>query len=319
MNERWYYKLLGGVLNGIARLPFGALYVLSDVIFFLLYHVVHYRRRVALNNIIASFPEKSEAECWHICRQFFRNFADYFVETIKLAHVSDEEIKERMEIVGIEHVDRLFAQGRSIAMYFGHCGNWEWGTSITLWSRFKPSEKIVYAQVYRPLTNEWFNRYFLKLRSRFGSVSYEKKLVFRDLLVLRRDKKQCIVGFMSDQKPSGGDVTHIVKFLNHPTAIITGTETIVRRLDMAALYWDVEKPSRGHYRFTVRPLTEHVAELPEHALTDMYARLLEQTINRSPSIWLWTHKRWKIAVDYPEGFVDTLHQQPQEASTEHQS
>ena len=61
----------------------------------------------------------------------------------------------------------FFAEGRSIAMYFGHCGNWEWGTSITLWSRFKPSDKIVYAQVYRPLTNEWFNRYFLMLRSRF--------------------------------------------------------------------------------------------------------------------------------------------------------
>lgn len=38
---------------------------------------------------------------------FFRNFADYFVETIKLAHVSDEQIKSRFEIVGIEHVDRL--------------------------------------------------------------------------------------------------------------------------------------------------------------------------------------------------------------------
>jgi KDO2-lipid IV(A) lauroyltransferase len=101
--------------------------------------------------------------------------------------------------------------------------------------------------------------------------------------------------------------------------MITGTETIVRRLNMAALYWDVEKPSRGHYRFTVRPLTDNVAELSEYALTDMYARLLEQTITRSPSIWLWTHKRWKFAVDYPEGFVDTLHQQPQETSTEQQS
>lgn len=307
MKDKWYYRLLGGVLNATAHLPFRVLYVLSDLIFFILYYVVHYRRRVAYGNIRASFPEKSDEECRDICRRFFRNFSDYFVETIKLAHVSDEQIKKRFEIVGIEHVDRLFAEGRTIAMYFGHCGNWEWGTSITLWSRFKPSDKIVYAQVYRPLTNEWFNRYFLRLRSRFGSVSYEKKLVFRDLLMLRRDGKQAIVGFMSDQKPSAGDVTHIVKFLNHPTAMITGTETIVRRLDMAALYWDVEKPSRGHYRMTVRPLTEDVASLPQFALSDMYARLLEQTIRRSPDIWLWTHKRWKYAVDYPEGFVDTIH------------
>ena len=307
MKHMWAYNILGALFDGMARLPFRVLYCISDVIFVLLYHVVHYRRKVALDNIRASFPEKSDKECRDICREFFRNFADYFVETIKLAHVSDEQIKKRFEIVGIEHVDRLFAEGRSIAMYFGHCGNWEWGTSITLWSRFKPSEKIVYAQVYRPLTNHWFNEYFLKLRSRFGSVSYEKKLVFRDLLMLRRAGKQAIVGFMSDQKPSAGDVTHVVKFLNHPTAMITGTETIVRRLGMAALYWDVEKPSRGHYRMTVRPITDDATHLPDFAVTDAYARMLEDTIRRSPSIWLWTHKRWKYAVDYPEGFVDTLH------------
>lgn len=306
--DKWYYSLLGGMLGLIARLPFGALYALSDVIFVLLYHVAHYRRRVAYNNIRASFPEMTDEECGRVCRQFFRNFADYFVETVKLGHVSDEQIKERFEVVGIEHVDSLFAQGRSIAMYFGHCFNWEWGTSITLWSRFKPSDKIVYAQVYRPLDNAWFNRYFLKLRSRFGSVSYEKKLVLRDLLRLRRDGKQTIVGFMSDQKPSHGDVVHVVRFLNHPTAIITGTETLARRLDMAALYWDVEKPSRGHYRFIVRPLAEHPDQLPPFALTDAYARNLEQTIRRTPALWLWTHKRWKHRVDYPEGFIDTLHQ-----------
>lgn len=210
MREKWYYGLLGIILGGIARLPFRVLYAISDLIFIILYYIVHYRRRVAYENIRASFPEKSDKECHDICRRFFRNFADYFVETIKLAHVSDEQIKSRFEIVGIEHVDRLFAEGRSIAMYFGHCGNWEWGTSITLWSRFKPSDKIVYAQVYRPLTNEWFNQYFLMLRSRFGSVSYEKKLVFRDLLMLRRAGCQAIVGFMSDQKPSAGDRKSVV-------------------------------------------------------------------------------------------------------------
>ena len=167
MREKWYYGLLGIILGGIARLPFRVLYAISDLIFIILYYIVHYRRRVAYENIRASFPEKSDKECHDICRRFFRNFADYFVETIKLDHVSDEQIKSRFEIVGIEHVDRLFTEGRSIAMYFGHCGNWEWGTSITLWSRFKPSDKIVYAQVYRPLTNEWFNHYFLMLRSSF--------------------------------------------------------------------------------------------------------------------------------------------------------
>lgn len=294
------YLPLKWLLAGVARLPFRALYALADVIFFLAYYVVRYRRKVVIKNLTESFPEKNDKELHAIERQFYRNFADYIVETVKLGHVTDEQMKQRMEIVGIETVDRLFGEGRSIAMMFSHCFNWEWAPSITLWSGFKPSDKIVYAQVYRHLDNRWFNDYFLKLRSRFGSVSFDKRVVLRHLLQLRRDGVQSITGFMSDQKPSHGDALHVVNFLNHPTAMITGTETLARKLDLAVLYWDVEKPSRGHYRLTVKVIAEHPADMPEFGVTDAYAKLLETTIRRTPSIWLWTHKRWKHKVSLPE-------------------
>lgn len=295
----WQYKPLGWLFGGISRLPFGMLYVLSDILFVLLYHVVGYRRKVALKNIADSFPDKSPEEHKAICLQFFRNFADYFFETIKMNHISDDEMRRHTVIEGVEQIDRYVEQGRSVAVYFSHCGNWEWGTSITLWARNNPTNGVVYAQVYRPLTNKWFDAYFLKLRSRFGSVSFDKRMVFRDLLLLKRDGVLSVTGFMSDQKPSAGDVTHVVKFLNHPTAMITGTETIVRRLNLVAFYWDVEKPSRGHYKLTLRLITDNPDSMPQFAITDVYARLLQQTIERNPSIWLWTHKRWKYPVQYP--------------------
>ncbi|WP_301390436.1 lysophospholipid acyltransferase family protein [uncultured Muribaculum sp.] len=295
----WQYKPLGWLFGGISRLPFGMLYVLSDILFVLLYHVVGYRRKVALKNIADSFPDKSPEEHKAICRQFFRNFADYFFETIKMNHITDDEMRRHTVIEGVEQIDRYVEQGRSVAVYFSHCGNWEWGTSITLWARNNPTNGVVYAQVYRPLTNKWFDAYFLKLRSRFGSVSFDKRMVFRDLLQLKRDGVLSVTGFMSDQKPSAGDVTHVVKFLNHPTAMITGTETIVRRLNLVAFYWDVEKPSRGHYKLTLRLITDNPDSMPQFAITDVYARLLQQTIERNPSIWLWTHKRWKYPVQYP--------------------
>ena len=74
---------------------------------------------------------------------------------------------------------------------------------------------------------------------------------------------------------------------------------MARKLDQAVLYWDVEKPSRGHYRLTVKLIAEHPAQLPEFAVTDSYARLLEETIRRTPANWLWTHKRWKYPVKLP--------------------
>ena len=298
MKHAWYYTPLGWLLDAISRLPFGILYIISDLLYVIVYHIARYRRDVVSGNIRDSFPEKTEAERKQIIKEFYRHFTDYFVETIKLAHVSDSEMKRRMEFVGTDMIDRYFDEGRSLAMYFSHCGNWEWAPSITLWTRHKPSEQTVFAQVYRPLTNTWFDAYFLKLRSRFGSVSYDKRLVFRDLLRLKRDGKLSITGFMSDQKPSHNDTVHVVEFLNHPTAIITGTETIVRKLDLVAIYWDMEKVKRGHYRITARLITDNAAAMPQFEITDTYTRMLETTILRQPSIWLWSHRRWKNKVQY---------------------
>jgi KDO2-lipid IV(A) lauroyltransferase len=33
--------------------------------------------------------------------------------------------------------------------------------------------------------------------------------------------------------------------------------------------------------------------LPELELTNMYYRLLEESIRETPHLWLWTHNRWK--------------------------
>lgn len=296
----WRYEPLGWMLRGLARLPLGALYLISDLLFVVLYHVVRYRRRVVHDNIRASFPEFSDAQCRHTVRRFYRNFVDYFFETVKLGHISDEEMRRRMVFDNMSVIDRLIAEGRSVVVYFSHSFNWEWATSLPLWSEHAHNPAVSISQVYRPLVNDWFDNYFLHLRSRFHTKSYPKRSVLRDLIREQRDGKQSVCGFMSDQKPSHGDPTHVMRFLHHPTAMITGTETLARRLDMAVVYMDMEKLGRGRYKVTIRLITKTPCVLPDMAITERYAHLLEQTIRRDPSIWLWSHKRWKIPVKLPQ-------------------
>lgn len=293
--------LLTPLLRLTARLPFGALYVLADIAFVLIYYVARYRRKVVIGNLTESFPELDRKSIKRIARRFFRNFADYMFETIKLLHVSDEQMSRRMTFENVELIDRLVAEGRSIAVYFSHCGNWEWAPSITLHTKAKPDVGAVFAQVYRPLRDKAFDALMLELRSRFGSHSYTKRNVFRDIIRQRRaDSLPTVVGFMSDQRPSHGDLIHVVDFLNHPTAVITGTETLARKLDMAVIYWDMYKPARGRYRIVCRLITDDIASRPEFSVTDEYARMLQASIRRDPSIWLWTHKRWKIPVTFAD-------------------
>ena len=297
--KHWQYLPVQGLLYIISLMPFWVLYGLADFIFVLVYYVVRYRRKIVAKNMRESFPDYSDKELKATERKFYRNFADYIVETIKLNHISDEEIKRRMVFKNMDIIDRLFDEKRSIAAYFSHCGNWEWVPSITLWSRHTTGKDVEFCQVYRPLKNKWYDEYMLRLRSRFNSLSFKKKTVLRDLLLLRRREMPSITGFMSDQKPSKGDESHIVKFLNHPSAVITGTEQVARKLDMAVVYFDMHKLSRGYYELEVKLITDNTSTMEPMAITDAYVKLLEETIKRNPSIWLWTHNRWKHKVKMP--------------------
>lgn len=288
------------MLKPLAWMPLRALHGLSTVTAVVLHRVVRYRRRVVRANLEAAFPDKSPAERRDIERRFYHNFTDNFVETLKLLHISDDEMARRMEFVDTDIIDTLMDQGKSIVVYFGHFFNWEWAPSISLHTRHKPSDKVVFAQIYRPLRSEAFDGLMLGIRSRFGSESIDKKVALRRLLQYRREGRLSITGFMSDQHPSHGDPGLITTFMEQPTAIITGTETLARRLGMALIYWDMERVGRGRYRITTRLIADDAASLPEGEATRRYAQMLETTIRRDPSIWLWSHKRWKHKVTLPD-------------------
>lgn len=297
MKEKRSARILIAILSAFAHLPLRVMYVLADIAFVLVYYVARYRRRVVDDNLAQCFPDMDQKARAAIRRQFYRNFCDTFVEAVKLLHISDKEICQRMQFENTALIDELLSQGKSVAVYFSHCGNWEWAPSVTLHTSHH--QGVEYCQVYRPLRNHAFDALMLRIRSRFGSLSFAKATVFRDLVHLKRDNVLTVTGFMSDQKPSHNDPTVVTMFLNRPTAFISGTETLARRMGLAAIYWDMEKTARGHYRITCRLLDDGTHAGEPGTLTRNYAAMLQDTITRNPAIWLWTHKRWKIPVTMP--------------------
>ena len=75
----------------LAILPFPVLYALSDFIYFWLYHVIGYRRKVVGTNLKNSFPEKSAAELKAIERKFYHYLCDYMLEDV--AHVRERALQ----------------------------------------------------------------------------------------------------------------------------------------------------------------------------------------------------------------------------------
>lgn len=287
------FTLLTWLLKALAHLPLKVLYGISWVIYVLARHVVKYRVKMVRKNLRNSFPGADAETLRRYEHDFYHNFADYIIETVKLLHISDQEMRERFRFNNIEAINRHLDAGKSVVCYYAHFFNWEWGSSFPLDAHAMVEKGIDLNQIYRPLSNKHFDALMLHLRSRFGAKSLAKSLALRTFLQERRDVKLSVTGFMSDQKPSHGDAVHVVEFLNQPTRMITGTEQLARRLGMAVVYWDMRKTSRGHYLVDIIDICDDASQLPKYQLTDTYAKLLERTIRRQPGIWLWSHNRWK--------------------------
>lgn len=83
-----------------------------------------YRKKVVLVNLGIAFPEKPEKERRQIAKQFYRNFTDTFIETLKLLSLSNNQISHR-GIIDITDVQPLIESGKNIQFMGGHQMNWE--------------------------------------------------------------------------------------------------------------------------------------------------------------------------------------------------
>ena len=281
------YALLYAWVKTHALLPMPLLYVLSDILYVIIYRIVRYRVAVARRNLSASFPEKSTKELRLLERRFYHHFSDYIVETIKLAHISQKEVLRRAHVENPELVDQLMEKGHlCVILLMGHYGNWEWYSAST--PIFKDAR--IY-QIYRPLKNLAVDRLFIQLRTHFGSFGIKKNDTIRDIIQLKKDKTRCVVIFLADQTPSKANLHYWTDFLHQDTAILTGPERIAKKLDLPVVFLDVRKKKRGFYTLRMELIAENPRTTPENDITERYARLMEKSILRDPASWLWTHKR----------------------------
>lgn len=288
MNYFLYYILLG-VWCLFSLLPLRIHYIISDFLFWLLYKVIGYRRRVVWKNLSASFPEKSEAELKEIERGFYHFLCDYFVETVKMMTISKKEIKRRIVYKGIKDLDEVIESGQSIASYLGHYCNWEWVTSMPLWV----TPKVQCGQIYHPLENKYFDKLLLRSRERLSSLCISMQDTLREVVRYKREGQPIMIGYISDQAPNWVNIHHWVDFLNQDTPVFTGTERIVKKMNHAVFYVDMRRIKRGYYEAEFKLMTRDPKELEDFKLTDMYFDMLEKSIRRAPEFWLWSHNRWK--------------------------
>ncbi len=285
---KWLLKLM---LRLVALIPFSVLYLISDCLYYLVYYVIRYRRKVVHKNLRECFPEKTDAERMKIEKGFYRFFVDNILEICKLAYMSKAEMSRRMRFTNIEAVNSLLREGRSVSMFLGHYGNWEWVSSMPL---HLPGEALG-VQIYHKLDNESVDSLMLEMRGRMGATSVEMRHTARFITRLKNEGKVCIVGFIADQSPWRSESHYSLPFLHHMTPVLTTTEKITKHYDFEAFFLRVIRVKRGYYEAELVKMSDNPKDLPDYRLTDIYYRMLEKEIIGKPELYLWSHKRFKRA------------------------
>src|SRR5260221_493275 len=119
------YYLVFASIYLFSLLPMWLLYGLSDCLALLLYALIRYRRGVVMTNLEIAFPEKTDKQRRVIARQFYRNFTDNFIETIKLLSASPDFLRERFILDNPELLEHFHEKGQKVQLHMGHLFNWE--------------------------------------------------------------------------------------------------------------------------------------------------------------------------------------------------
>ena len=284
-----YYTLFV-FLKCLSFLSLNCLYLLSDLLYLVMYYIIRYRRKVVFANLLKSFPEITEKSRKAIAKKFYKHLCDCIVEDIKLLHISKEELGRRINVLNAELIESLAKDGKSIIVLLGHYGNWEWIQEVT--NHY--CQPYINAEIYRPAKSLVFNKVLSRMRSRFSTMQIEQKQAVRTLLRLHNEGKQFLVGFISDQRPNSKNLNHWLEFLNQETAIAIGGEDIGNHIDAHFVYLDIEKPKRGYYAFTFKEI-HPIDDDKEFPITRAFFTMFEKTIRREPAYWLWSHKRWRFS------------------------
>ncbi|WP_179473545.1 lysophospholipid acyltransferase family protein [Chryseobacterium sp. H1D6B] len=275
------------ILYLISKLPLKILYIFSDIIFFLNYYIVGYRKNVITQNIKKSFPEKSDEEIAEIRKKFYLNFSDYLAETIKSFTLSKNETRVRMQHINQHLFQDAKDEGKNIILLAGHVFNWEWMNTL---ATIVPQHNC--HPVYRKVNSEFWENQMKKIRSKFGNVALEANEVVLNIFRNKNDGDSIYL-FVADQTPHVAHVNYGLEFLNQRTPAFIGYDKLATRMDLIFIYCEMKKVKRGFYQINYHRIEPDGEKFVKNEVVKKFHQHLENTIHKRPDNYLWSHRKWK--------------------------
>jgi KDO2-lipid IV(A) lauroyltransferase len=285
----------------LAKLPWAIQLRLGVAIGWLAYKCLGRRVDDTRTNLRMCFPEKNETEREAMVRDVFRNAGLTVFETTNAWFRPVEYYRNRVTFEGLEHLERLQAEGRSILMLGAHYSMLDLGGDLAA-LHFKVNT------VYRPQKNPLINFVVARGRCHTGQgviPNHDMRGLIRAL------KKKVIVWYATDQD-YGIQHAVFVPFFGVPAATITTPSRMARMNNAALLLIQFNRlGDEEKYQLRLTPALENFpsAEGDEVADTARLNLELEKLIRIAPTQYMWYHRRFKTL---PPGGKFPYHYKPKE-------
>ncbi len=278
-----------GAVAVVDRLPLAAATWLLAGVADLWLRADRRRRRVALENLLASGIVADRRAALALARRSARHFAAVVVETLKAPSLlAGGRWRERVELaLDPELVAILDDPGRGLLVASAHFGNWE--LAAHLLSRFKPTV----GAVRRP-SNRRIERLLLERKpgSAFRLIEEWAGSPRRFLEVLQRGEA---LALLVDLDARGRGMA--VDFFGRPAATHT-TLPMLHLISRAPLVFGTcLRRGAGRFVLSSSPVILHPPSGDRRtdcrAILERLHAELEAAIRAHPEQYLWAHSRWK--------------------------
>jgi Kdo2-lipid IVA lauroyltransferase/acyltransferase len=249
--------------------------------------VLRKRDRLAMKNLRATFPERTDAELRQILNEAWRHFGRELLQYLNLRNASLEELATKCRFVNQHLLEESISRGKGTLILSAHWGGWEIG-GLAIMSLVQNVLSVA-----RPLDNELLERDIQLLRKKTGAEVVDRRKAAR--VLLRGLSENAVLCLLPDQAviPREGV---LVPFLGRPAWTTPAPAKMALRAGSTIVFAFCKVDGFGHTLEFEEPI--RVDQLTEDerdpvALTKRINDVISARITARPELFLWMHDRWK--------------------------
>jgi len=249
-------------------------------LWWIVYYLDFFRKKIVFKNLDIAFPEKSNKEKIKIAKNTYKNFLQFFEDTVD--YNKNPKKFDKIELIGEEYIINAINSQKPIIIMAAHFGNWEIIPKFIL----KKYNKYM-AVVMREIEHPKINKFFKKIRGNENIKIINKKRGAREIITALKKEKR-ILGILIDQYTRNENAPKVIFFKK--TVFNPAISKLAKSSNAIVLPIFIYKKNKKYVVEFQKPNT--FKDSIEN-FTQWQASVIEKMIRKYPDQYYWFHNRWK--------------------------